>query len=105
MSPVLSKQKGSSPSWRQALMAHSPLLPPPMMATFFAMLRSTIALLPGDSVGQGTELPGVRVCKTLILAKEVPSKRGSPSKVCLGLQSHCSPHQVLRWPVLGFALT
>lgn len=52
MSPVLSKQMGSSPSCRQALMAHSPLLPPPMMATFFAMLRSTTGSLPGDSVGQ-----------------------------------------------------
>lgn len=40
MSPLLSKQTGSSPSSRQALMAHSPLLPPPMMATRLAMLPS-----------------------------------------------------------------
>lgn len=52
MSPVLSKQMGSSPSCRQALMAHNPLLPPPMMATFFAMLPSTTGSLPGDSAGE-----------------------------------------------------
>lgn len=52
MSPVLSKQTGSSPSCRQALMAQSPLLPPPMMATFFAMLRFTTGSLPADRVGQ-----------------------------------------------------
>lgn len=105
MSPVLSKQTGSSPSWRQALMAHSPLLPPPMMATFFAMLRSTPALCLGTAPDSGAELPGVQLCKTLTLVKEVPSKRGSPSNVCLGLQSHCCPPPGVDLASAGFCTT
>lgn len=63
MSPVLSKQTGSSPSCRQALMAHSPLLPPPMMATLFAILGVCLGTVPGSVVeGQGEQL-----CKILTL--------------------------------------
>jgi len=74
MSLVLSKQTGSSPSCRQALMAQSPLLPPPMMATFFAMLPSAAASLPGDSAGEWGRGRWAEPCKTLALhTKEVPS--------------------------------
>ena len=59
MSPLLSKQTGSSPSSRQALMAHSPLLPPPMMATRLAMPPSNalpLSAQPGF-MAYGSEQP------------------------------------------------
>lgn len=37
--------------------------------------------------------------------KEVPSKRGSPSKVCPGLQSHCCPPPGLDLTSAGFCTT
>lgn len=50
MSLLLSKQTGSSPSSRQALMAHSPLLPPPMTATRLAMPPCATQPQPGPLV-------------------------------------------------------
>lgn len=99
MSPVLSKQTGSSPSCRQALMAHSPLLPPPMMATFFAMLPG---LCLGTASHSGAERTAVQMCKTLTLVR---SQDGQHLKSLSGVAKQPAvPRQAWTWPVLGFAL-
>lgn len=103
MSPVLSKQTGSSPSCRQALMAHSPLLPPPMMATFFVMLRFTTSFCLGTASDSGAEQPGVRLCKTLTLVHQRgPKQERQPLKSLSGLQSHCCPPPGLDLISAGF---